>query len=68
MKDIKASVAFLPVGGTYTMTANEAVEAANIINPLIAVPIHYQDVVGTKEDAQNFVKELNDSIKGVLLK
>jgi L-ascorbate metabolism protein UlaG (beta-lactamase superfamily) len=68
MKDIKASVVFLPVGGTYTMTSSEAVEAANIMNPLFAVPMHYQDVVGTKEDAQNFVKDLNDSIKGVLLK
>lgn len=68
MDDIKASVVFLPVGGTYTMTSNEAVEAANIINPLIAVPMHYQDVAGTKEDAQNFVKGLNTSIDGVLLK
>lgn len=68
MKDIKAGVVFLPVGGTYTMTSQEAVEAANIINPLVAVPIHYQDVVGTKEDAQNFVKGLNASINGVLVK
>lgn len=68
MKDIKASVAFLPVGGTYTMTSNEAVEAANTMNPLIAVPIHYQDIVGTKKDAQDFVKGVNGLIKGVLLK
>ncbi len=68
MNDIKASVVFLPVGGTYTMTSQEAVEAANIMNPLVAVPIHYYDVVGTKEDAQNFVKSLNSSINGVLLK
>lgn len=68
MKDIKASVAFLPVGGTYTMNSSEAAEAAGIINPLVAVPVHYQDVVGTKEDAQNFVKDLNDTIMGVLLK
>ena len=68
MKDIKASVAFLPVGGTYTMNSSEAAEAAGIVNPLVAVPVHYQDVVGTKEDAQNFVKDLNDTIMGVLLK
>lgn len=65
MKDIKADVVFLPVGGTYTMTSNEAVEAANIINPDIAVPIHYTEVVGTEEDALNFIKGLNTSIKGV---
>jgi L-ascorbate metabolism protein UlaG (beta-lactamase superfamily) len=68
MKDIKASVVFLPVGGTYTMTSKEAAEAANIINPLVAVPIHFTDVVGTAEDAQNFINGLNSTIKGIILK
>jgi L-ascorbate metabolism protein UlaG (beta-lactamase superfamily) len=68
MKDIKANVVFLPVGGTYTMTAKEAAEAANLINPLVAVPIHFADVVGTVEDAKNFINSLNPSIKGVILK
>ena len=38
-KNVNCDVAFLPVGGTYTMTAEEAAELANEINPDIAVPI-----------------------------
>jgi len=69
MKDIKANVVFLPVGGTYTMTAEEAAEAANIMKPVVAVPIHYgSGIVGTPEDGAKFIKGLDPAIKGVLLK
>jgi L-ascorbate metabolism protein UlaG (beta-lactamase superfamily) len=68
MEDIDADVVFLPVGGTYTMTAKEAAQAANTIKPLIAVPIHFADVVGTTEDAKTFVSLLDQPIKGVILK
>lgn len=68
MKDIKTDVAFLPVGGTYTMTWKEAVEAANTIKPLAAVPIHFADIVGTADDAKNFVNGLGSTIKGTILK
>ena len=44
--------ALLPIGGTYTMNANEAAQAAKIINPRIVVPYHYGDIIGTKEDAE----------------
>lgn len=52
----KIDVACLPVGGTYTMTAKEAVEAAKIIRPGIAFPMHYGEVVGSEEDALKFVQ------------
>ena len=68
MDGVKADVAFLPVGGTYTMTAAQAAAAANIIKPLVAVPIHFADIVGTVEDAQKFVEGLDSGIKGVILK
>lgn len=66
-KKVKCDVAFIPVGGTYTMTSEEAIKLVNIIKPKIAVPIHYGSVVGTKEDAINFVKSLNNEIKGEIL-
>lgn len=50
-------VALLPVGGTYTMNAIEAVESAKIIKPNLAIPIHWGSIVGSKEDAERF-KEL----------
>ena len=58
-KKVKCDVAFVPVGGTYTMDAKEAATLVNEIKPKIAVPIHYGSIVGTKEDAINFSKLLN---------
>ncbi len=68
MKDLNVDVAFLPVGGTYTMDALEAAKAANIIKPLVVVPIHYGDVVGSDKDAKTFIDNIDASIKGVILK
>jgi L-ascorbate metabolism protein UlaG (beta-lactamase superfamily) len=49
-------VAFLPAGGTYTMDATEAAEATKYIKPLLAIPYHWGQVVGTRADAERFVK------------
>ena len=49
-------IALLPVSGTYVMDAEEAVEAADVLHPDIAVPMHYgAGVVGGVEDAERFV-------------
>jgi L-ascorbate metabolism protein UlaG (beta-lactamase superfamily) len=56
MKDIKADIVILPVGGTYTMTAEEAARAVEIIQPQLAIPIHYGDIVGALDDAERFKK------------
>ena len=66
-KNVKCDVAFVPVGGTYTMDFKEAATLINQIKPKIAVPIHYGSIVGTKQDAIDFVKLLNPNIKGVVL-
>ena len=66
-KKVKSDVAFVPVGGTYTMTAREAAELVDIIKPKIAVPIHYGSVVGTTKDAEDFVISLNEKIEGRIL-
>lgn len=50
-------IALLPVGGTYTMTCEEAADAANAFKPKIAIPYHWGDIVGSKSDAEKF-KEL----------
>ncbi|MEM3405430.1 MAG: MBL fold metallo-hydrolase [Candidatus Pacearchaeota archaeon] len=52
----KIDIAFLPVGGVYTMNAKEAAEAANIIKPKLAIPIHYGSIIGAEKDALDFVK------------
>ena len=66
-RKVKCDVAFVPVGGTYTMGFKEAAQLINEIQPKIAVPIHYGSVVGTKQDAIDFIKLLNPTITGVIL-
>ncbi len=67
MDEIEADVVFLPVGGTYTMNAEEAAKAANSIKPKVAVPIHFGTVVGTREDAETFAKNLDQGIQSKIL-
>ena len=49
------------------MSFEEAAQLINEIKPQVAVPIHYVSVVGTKQDAINFIKLLNPTITGVIL-
>ena len=66
-KKVKCDVAFVPVGGTYTMTYEEAAKLVNTIKPKIAIPIHYGSIVGTKKDAEKFVYILDKDIEGKIL-
>lgn len=56
MKQIKADIVIVPVGGTYTMTAEEAANAVNAMKPELAIPIHFDDIVGSVKDADKFAK------------
>ena len=57
LESVRADVAFLPIGGTYTMDPGEAAGLAKAINPQVAVPMHYGFVVGSPADAERFAKE-----------
>ena len=63
MESIKADIAFLPVSGTYVMTAEEAVRAAFDIKPQVAVPMHYGTHAGSEEDARQFAEVLSGKIR-----
>ncbi len=63
MKEIRADIALLPVSGTYVMTASEAVQAALDINPQVAIPMHYDSIVGTTDDARLFADGLKGEIR-----
>ena len=54
MDRIRADIVLMPVGGTYTMTAAEAADAVNRMKPVVAVPIHWGDIVGSEADAKKF--------------
>lgn len=62
MKDIECDVALLPVSGTYVMTAEEAVSAAEDIKLKIAVPMHFGAIVGDRSDAERFASALKGKI------
>jgi L-ascorbate metabolism protein UlaG (beta-lactamase superfamily) len=49
-------VALLPVGGTYTMDANQAAEAVTHFKPKMVIPYHWGDIVGDRSDAEKFAK------------
>ena len=60
-------MAFVPVGGTYTMNFKEASDLINIIKPKVAVPIHYGSIVGSRQDAIEFTKLLNKEIESIIM-
>lgn len=62
-------VVLLPVSGKYVMDADEAAEVAQMLNPYLAIPMHYgAGVIGTNKDAERFVKLCDDNgIKAQIL-
>ncbi|MFB6144141.1 MAG: MBL fold metallo-hydrolase, partial [Candidatus Nanohaloarchaea archaeon] len=53
MEDLSGiDVAFLPVGGHYTMDQDEAIDAINMVQPGKVVPIHYGYVDHTTADTE----------------
>jgi len=68
MKDFRVDIALLPVSGTYVMTAEEAVKAALDIKPQIAIPMHYNSIVGSEDDAKRFADALKGKIEVRVLK
>jgi L-ascorbate metabolism protein UlaG (beta-lactamase superfamily) len=68
MKTFSVDIALLPVSGTYVMTADEAVRAALDIKPKIAIPMHYNSIVGTENDANEFAGALKGKIEVKILK
>ncbi|MEO9363815.1 MAG: MBL fold metallo-hydrolase [Nitrososphaera sp.] len=59
MSQVHPDIALVPVSGTYVMTADEAAKAVDdkIKPKMIAIPMHYASIVGSKKDAARF-KEL----------
>jgi L-ascorbate metabolism protein UlaG (beta-lactamase superfamily) len=50
----KTFIALLPVGGRFTMNPEEAADAAKLIKPSLAIPMHYGSVAGNDDDAEEF--------------
>jgi L-ascorbate metabolism protein UlaG (beta-lactamase superfamily) len=54
LDDVRADVAFLPIGGHFTMDWRAAADLARAIEPSLAVPIHYGFVICSPTDGVRF--------------
>ena len=63
---VECDVALLPVGGKYTMTAEEAAGLAKVIRPKVAIPTHYGSVAGSDDDGNRFVKLLEGKVEAYI--
>ena len=63
LKSLNCDVAFLPIGGTFTMNYEEAASLANTINAKVIIPTHYGELVGTNDDLENFIKLTTKNVK-----
>ena len=61
-KIVKCDVLFVPIDGVCTMDFQEAATLTNLIQPKLAIPTHYETIVGTRIDAVNYTKILDDKI------
>lgn len=52
------SVALLPIGSTFTMDPQQAVEAVKLIGPEIVIPMHYNTWPPIEQDAQAFKQQV----------
>ena len=62
-ESVKCDIAFVPIGGFYTMNVKEAAELINIIKPELAIPTHYGSAVGKPSFGRDFAKLVEDSIQ-----
>ncbi|MCS7113523.1 MAG: MBL fold metallo-hydrolase [Nitrososphaerota archaeon] len=47
-------LAFIPIGGTYTMNIDEAIEALDRIKPRLTIPMHFDTFPEIKADPEEF--------------
>ncbi|MBR6451085.1 MAG: MBL fold metallo-hydrolase [Lachnospiraceae bacterium] len=60
---VKCDVALVPIGGTFTTDAKAAAELVNIIQPKIAIPVHYGTGVGDPSDGDTFAANVKEPVK-----
>ncbi len=61
--NVKCDVCFVPIGGTYTMNLEEAVNYINSIKPKKAIPIHYGSIVGDISLGEKFKNLVSKDIE-----
>ena len=67
LNNIKCDIAMIPIGGTYTMTKEEAAKLVNKIKPKVVIPTHYGSIVGDKSLGKEFKELVNKDIECQIL-
>lgn len=60
-EDVKCDIAFIPIGGHFTMDVNEAAQLIMIINPKVVIPTHYGTIIGNKNDGLKLKEYLSNT-------
>jgi L-ascorbate metabolism protein UlaG (beta-lactamase superfamily) len=68
MRGLSADVGLIPIGGTYTMTHEEAAEAVRAMKLVHAVPMHWGGIVGTEKDAEAFKTLVGPAADVIIMK
>ncbi|MCR8630976.1 metal-dependent hydrolase [Paenibacillus radicis (ex Xue et al. 2023)] len=64
----KIDVAFVPIGGHYTMGPEDALQAAKWYRAKLVIPVHYNSFPIINQDAKAFVKQLEaEGISGKVM-
>ncbi|MCX6658376.1 MAG: metal-dependent hydrolase, partial [Euryarchaeota archaeon] len=63
----KPDVALLPIGGFFTMDPRQAAMATGLVNPKIAIPMHYGTWPPIEQDPKEFEKLAKKSSKAKIV-
>lgn len=63
----KIDVAFLPISGTFVMTLEEAIQAAEALQADLTIPMHYGKLLGSVAEANRFQNLLKEKLKVAVL-
>ncbi len=65
MNDI--DVALLPIGGNFTMDIDDAIKAVELLQPKVAIPMHYNTFDVIRQDPKRFAEGLQGSSTKVVI-
>lgn len=54
MANVRCDIMLVPVSGIYVMSAAEAAHCVNLVKPKLAIPMHWDTICGSWEDANDF--------------
>ena len=62
LSQVKADVALLPIGGTYTMDCVDAVRVVKTMKPKYAIPMHFNTFGMIQQDPNEFKQRIEKSV------